>query len=54
MATVKIEKSYIQALAKLMAKKTPAKQKKIEPLTGVELVQKVKQIDHQRAQRRKG
>ena len=51
---VKIDKSYTLALAKLMAKKTPAKQKKIEPLTGVELVQKVKQIDHQRAQRRKG
>ena len=46
MAKVKIEKSYIQASAKLMAKKTPAKQKKIEPLTGVELTQKVKQLDH--------
>ncbi len=30
-----------------MPKKTPAKQKKVEPLTGVELIQKVKQLDHQ-------
>ena len=44
---VKIDKSYTLALAKLMAKKTPAKQKKIEPLTGEELTQKVKQLDHQ-------
>ena len=47
MAKVKIEKSYIQAFAKLMAKKTPAKQKKIEAITGEELIQKVKQLDHQ-------
>ena len=44
---VKIDKSYILALAKLMAKKTPAKQKKIEAITGEELIQKVKQLDHQ-------
>ncbi len=47
MATVKIEKSYIQASAKLMAKKTPAKQKKIEAITGEDLIQKVKQLNHQ-------
>ena len=53
-AKVKIDKHYTLNLAKLMAKKTPAKQKKIESITGVELIQKVKQLDHQRAQRRKG
>ena len=30
-----------------MAKKTPAKQTKIEPLTGEELIEKVKELDHQ-------
>ena len=50
---VKIDKSYILALAKLMAKKTPAKQKKVEAITGEDLIQKVKQLNHQRAQRRK-
>lgn len=47
LAKVKIDKSYILDFDKLMAKKTPAKQTKIEPLTGEELIQKVKELDHQ-------